>query len=93
MFLTFAGLFSELYCAIYFIIAGLMPQSWNSEIRFGAIKTIVTMPYSDGDRSLATSIMPTAEMIVDAATPQKRLNPPLAETLAISAALVTKSSS
>ena len=93
MFFTFAGLFSELYCAIYFIIAAFTPQSLNIMMRFGAVKAIVTMPYSDGDSSLAISITPTAEMIDETARPQKRWNPPLAETLAILAALLTESSS
>jgi len=41
-------------------------------MRFGAVKAIVTMPYSGGDRSLAASITPIAEMSVEAAkAPQK----------------------
>lgn len=37
-------------------------QSLNNVTRFGAIKATVTKPYSDGDRSLATSITPTADI-------------------------------
>ena len=51
---------------------------------------IATMPYSDGERSVATIMPPMADMTVEMVEPQKRLNPPLAETLAISIALVTK---
>src|SRR3989337_4187738 len=93
MFFTFDGLFSELYCATYFIIAAFIPQSLNIIMRFGAVKAIVYMPYSEGDSSLATIITYTAGMIVEVARPQKRWNPPLAETLAISAALLTEPSS
>jgi len=48
------------------------------------------MPYSGGERSLATSMTPTAGIIVEVAKPQKRLNLPLAETLAILIALLTE---
>ena len=74
---------------MYFIIAEFMPQSLNIVMRLGAIKATATRPYSLGDRSLATSMTPTADMIDEVAKPQKRLNPPLAETLAILIALVT----
>jgi len=57
-------------------------------MRFGAIQAIATSPYSGGERSLATSMMPKADMRGEAAKPQKRLNPPLAETLAMLIALL-----
>ena len=53
MLFTFAVLFSELYWAVYFIIAEFTPQSLNSVTKPGVIKAIATMPYSDGERSLA----------------------------------------
>ena len=90
MFFTFAVLFSALYWAVYFIIAEFTPQSLKSVMRVGAIMAIATMPYSDGERSVATIMPPMADMTVEMVEPQKRLNPPLAETLAISIALVTK---
>jgi hypothetical protein len=57
-------------------------------MRLGAVKAIVYMPYSDGANSLATNIVPTAEMTVEATKPHKRLKLPLAETLPISTALL-----
>jgi hypothetical protein len=80
---TFDVLFSDLYWAAYFIIAEFTPQSLNSVTRFGEVNATMTKPYSDGDRSLATVMTPNADMTVEAAKPQKRLKPPLAETLAI----------
>ena len=88
MFFTFVVLFSALYWAVYLIIAEFMPQSLNIAMRFGAVKAIVYRPYSDGERTRAMIIVPTADMTVDATRPQKRWNPPLAETLALSAALL-----
>jgi len=85
-----AVLFSDLYWAVYFIIAEFTPQSVKSVIRVGAIMAIATMPYSDGERSLATIMPPIADMSVEMVEPQKRLNPPLTETLAILIALVTE---
>jgi len=38
-------------------------------MRLGAIMAIATMPYSGGERSLATSMTPTADMIVEVAKP------------------------
>ena len=52
MLFTFAGLFSELYCATYFIIAEFTPQSLNIMMRFGAVKAIAYMPYSEGTAAL-----------------------------------------
>ena len=89
MLFTFAVLFSALYWAVYFIIAEFTPQSRNIVMRFGAIKATATMPYSGGERSLAKSMTPTADMIDEIATPQKRLKPPRAETRAILIALLT----
>ena len=77
---------------MYFIIAKFTPQSLNIMMKLGATNAIVTKPYSDGDRSLAMIITPTADIIVEATEPQKRLNPPLTETLAILIALVTEPS-
>ena len=88
MFFTFAGLFSALYWAVYLIIAEFMPQSLNIAMRLGAAEAIVYRPYSDGDSTRAKIITPTAEMTVETTNPQKRWNQPLAETLAISAALL-----
>ncbi len=91
MLFTSAVLFSDLYWAVYFIIAEFTPQSLKSVMRLGAIKAIATMPYSGGDSNLAMIMTPMADMIVEMVRPQKRLNPPLAETLAILIALVTRS--
>lgn len=90
---TFAVLFSDLYWAVYFIMAEFTPQSLKIVMRLGAIKAIATRPYSGGDRSLATSMTPMADMIVEVANPQKRWNPPLAETLAILIALLIEARS
>jgi hypothetical protein len=57
-------------------------------MRIGTVKAIAYKPYSLGDNSLATNIVPTAEMIVEATMPQKRWKLPLAETLAIPTALL-----
>ena len=83
MLLALSWLFSELNCAVYFIVAESTPQFLNSMMKFGAVKTIANMPYSEGERSLVTSTSPRAEIIAEAVMPQKRLNPPLAEFLAI----------
>jgi hypothetical protein len=42
--LILATLFSLLYCAEYFIMAVLIPQSRNVEIRFGAVRAIAYKP-------------------------------------------------
>ena len=89
MFFTFTDFFSDVYCAVNFIIAEFMPQSLNVAIIYGAVKAIVIKPFSGRERRFATSITPTDEMIVEIATPQKRLKLPLAETLAILTALLT----
>jgi hypothetical protein len=44
MLLILATLFSLLYCAEYFIMAVLIPQSRNVEIRFGAVRAIAYKP-------------------------------------------------
>ena len=54
---------------------------------------IATRPYSDSERIPATIITPMADMIDEAARPQKRLNMPLTETLAILLALLTETRS
>jgi len=58
-------------------------------MRLGAVKAIVTRLYSDVERSVATIMPPMVDMTVGMVEPQKRLNPPLAETLAILISLVT----
>ena len=92
-FFTFASLFSDLYWAVYFIVAQSMPQSLNIAIRLGPTKAIATSPYSDSERIPATIITPMADMIDEAARPQKMLNTPLAETLPILLALLTETPS
>ena len=89
MFFTFAVLFSDVYWAVNFIIAESIPQSLNVAIMYGVIKAIVIKPFSGRERRFATSITPNDEIIVEIATPQKRLKLPLAETLAILTALLT----
>lgn len=64
MLFTFTVLFSELYWAVYFITALSTPKSLKSVTRFGATKAIATRPYSGGDRSLAMTTTPKADMIV-----------------------------
>jgi hypothetical protein len=71
-------------------MAEFTPQSLNRVTRPGAANATVTKPYSAGDGSLAITMTPTADMTVEATRPQKRLKPPLAETLAISAVFKTK---
>ena len=61
-------------------IGEFAPRSLNSVTKPGVIKAIATMPYSGGDSNLAMIMTPMADMIVEVARPQKRLNPPLAET-------------
>jgi len=46
------------------------------------MRAMATKLYSEGERIRATRITPRADMMEEAATPQKRLNPPLTETLA-----------
>ena len=71
-------------------MAGFIPQSLNILTKFGAIPAIATKPYSGGDRNLATNMTPTVDVTVEVIKPQKRLNPPFAETFAILFALVTQ---
>ena len=80
--------FSELYWAEYLIMATFTPQSRKFWIRFGATNAMAYKPYSLGASSRATSMVPTAEIIVEVTKPQKMWKPPLADTLAISAALL-----
>jgi len=65
-------------------------KSLKSVTKLVVIHAIATMPYLGGDRSLVMIMTPTADMIVEVARSQKRSNAPLAETLAILIALVTK---
>ena len=50
-------------------MAEFRPQSLNSVTRFGAIKATVTKPYSDGDRNLVRSMVPTVDMTVQVVSP------------------------
>jgi len=88
MLFTLAVWFSELYWAEYLIMATFTPQSLKFWMRFGATKAIAYKPYSLGASNRATSMVPTAEIMVEATNPQKMWKPPLTETLAISAALL-----
>ncbi len=69
-------------------MAEFTPQSLNTVMRFGAMEAIAIRPYSDGDSNLAMIMTPITDINVEVTRPQKRLNPPLAETLAILIALV-----
>jgi len=71
-------------------IGEFTPKSLKSVTKLVVIHAIATMPYLGGDRSLAMIMTSTADMIVEVARSQKRSNAPLAETLAILIALVTK---
>lgn len=64
-------LFCVLRVAVYFVIAEFTPQSLNRIIMYDGIKAIAYNPYSSGVISLARIIVPTAMIIVDAATPMK----------------------
>jgi len=48
--LLILALFSALYCAEYFIMAELTPQSRNVEIRVGAMRAIEYKPYFSAPR-------------------------------------------
>ena len=74
MFFTWVVLSSARYWAVYFIIAEFTPQSLNMVMRLGAIMATATMPYSGGERSLARSMTPMAEMTVEAAFTAKTLS-------------------
>jgi hypothetical protein len=72
-FFTFTSLFSDLYWAVYFIVAWSTPQSLNIATRLGPIKTIATRPYSDSERIPATIITPMVDIIDESARPQKKV--------------------
>ena len=80
--LIFVCLFWWLYWAVYFIVAWSIPMSRMSMSRFGTVRVIPTRPYWPSSRIPATIMTPIADMMEDAATPQNRLNPPLAEVFA-----------
>jgi hypothetical protein len=71
------------------MVAWSMPRSLIIWMRLGAIRAMANSPYSEGERIRATKMTPRADMMEEAATPQKRLNPPLAEVLAKLIALLT----
>jgi len=52
------------------------------------MRAMATKLYSEGEWIRATRITPRADMMEEAAAPQKRLNPPLTEILAMLIALV-----
>ena len=88
MLLTSSALPSALYWAVNRIIAEFTPQSLKIMMRFGAVKTIAYKPYKSDPSNLAMKITPTEEMAVEITRPHRTLKPPLAETLAISPALL-----
>ena len=67
----FSSLARALFFAMYFVIAGVIPQSWNMLIVTDGINAIVYTPYSVGAISLAKIIVPIASTIVDIAFPMK----------------------
>jgi len=71
------------------MVAWSMPKSLTIWMMLGAIRAMANSPYSEGERIRATKMTPRADMREEAATPQKRLNPPLAEVLAKLIALLT----
>lgn len=64
-------LFSALEYATYLVMAEFTPQSLKRIIIYDGIKAIEYNPYSSGSMSLAKIIVPTAIIMVDAATPMK----------------------
>ena len=82
-----SSLFAALYCAMYFVMAGPIPQSWNRFIVIDGISATVYNPYSSGNMSLARIIVPTAIIMVEDACPMKSWKLPVAEVLPISKAL------
>ena len=79
---------SALYCAVNHIIAEFMPQFLNIAMRLGAVNATVYKPYSSEPSSRAMNIVPTAEITVEKTNPQRKFKLPLAETWAISTALL-----
>lgn len=71
------------------MVAWSIPRSLIICIRLGAVKAIPTSPYWPSSRIPATIITPSAEIMEDKATPQKRLNPPFVDVLASFTALLT----
>ena len=65
----------------------------NIVMILGPVKAIATRPYSDSERITATIITPMADMIDEIIKPQKMLNMPLVETLAILFALLIRTCS
>ena len=87
-FLILLVLSSDLYWARYFIMAEFIPQSLNRLNNVGDMNAMVYNPCSSLVSSVATRIIPTADIIVERLTPKKRLNPPLADTFAILTAVL-----
>ena len=88
--LTLAMLFSALYWAVYFIVAWSIPKSRKVLMRLGPISTTETIPISATESVRPTIIVPSEVIIVERATPQNRLKPPLAETFPRFWALLTE---
>ena len=83
-----AVLFSDLCWAKYLIMAKFIPQSLNKPISDGGIRAIAYNPYWSGVSNRTRSIVPSADMTLESATPKNRWNPPLAEISPILIALV-----
>ena len=77
------SLFFALKFATYFVMAEFTPQSRNRFIIRDGIKAMVYNPYSSGNMSLVRIIVPTANIMVDAACPMNSWKLPVAETLPI----------
>ena len=85
---TSDSLSSDRYWAVHLTIAEFMPQSRKTPMRLGAISTIPYKPYRSDPSSLAMKIVAIAEITVEITKPHSRWKLPVAETLAISAALL-----
>ena len=88
MLLTSDALSSDRNWAVHLTIAEFMPQSRNTPMRLGVISTIPYRPYRSDPSSLAMKIVAIAEITVEITRPHSRWKLPVAETLAISAALL-----
>ena len=80
-------LFTALKWAMYFVMAGLTPQSRNRFIIMVGIKAMEYSPYSSGSMSLVRIIVPSASIMVDVVCPMNRWKLPVAEVLPICNAL------
>ena len=82
---------STRYCVEYLIVAWSIPKSLMYVIMLGPMSAIETTPNSASESIPATRIIPMAEITEEITSPQSRLNPPMAETLArLSDLLTTK---